>query len=152
MWNRGGASLVRILLAETTRIVTQRIGDRNIVPYVYSTCISWDWYLSGALQHVQGHVPFSALVNILNTSGRSGVDESYVTGDEFPQQLSGTGRQFSEDFPMRGLLWDLAAFPIRQDAQASTNQSPKVGRMSTSSTPLHQVGTFRLRDIHQLSR
>jgi hypothetical protein len=68
-------------------------------------------HVPDALQYVQGHVPFEGLVGFLNTLGRSGVDESRVIGDDFPQQLSGTGRQLPEDFPMRGLLWAQHYYP-----------------------------------------
>jgi hypothetical protein len=101
------------VLGETIRIVTQRIGDKNIVPFMH-TQLAFLWSLAhvpGALQYVQGHIPFDGLVNFLNTLGRSGVDESHVVGDEFPQQLSGTGRQLPEDFPMRGLVWAPRYYP-----------------------------------------
>jgi hypothetical protein len=58
-------------LGETTTVVSQRIGDKNITIF-------------------------------LNTLGRSGVVESRFEGTDFPQQMSGTGRQLPEDFVMRG--------------------------------------------------
>jgi hypothetical protein len=106
------AQAVRVL-GETTRIVSQRIGDKNIVPYMHVQ-LAYLWSLAhvpGALQYVQAHIPFEGIVSFLNTLGRSGVDESRVIGDDFPQQLSGTGRQLPEDFPMRGLIWAQYYYP-----------------------------------------
>lgn len=100
-------------LGETTRIVTQRIGDKNIVPCMHVQ-LAFLWSLAhvpGALQYIQEQVPFEGLVSFLNTLGRSGVDESRVVGDEFPQHLSGTGRQLPEDFSMRGAVWAQHYYP-----------------------------------------
>jgi hypothetical protein len=52
-------------------------------------------------------MPWEDIAIFLNTLGRSGV----VEGADFPQQLSGTGRQLPEDFIMRGLLWAQHYFP-----------------------------------------
>lgn len=41
----------------------------------------------------------------LDTLGRSGVVKARFEGEDFPQQLSGTGRQLPEDFVIQELIW-----------------------------------------------
>jgi hypothetical protein len=101
-------------LGETTTVVSQRIGDKNILPYMHVILA----YLFGlafvpnALIYVEGHVPWENIAIFLNTLGRSGVVEAHFEGADFPQQMSGTGRQLPEDFIMRGLLWAQNYFPV----------------------------------------
>lgn len=101
-------------LGETTTVVSQRIGDKNILPYMHVILA----YLFGlafvpnALIYVEDHIPWENIANFLNTLGRSGVVEAHFEGADFPQQMSGTGRQLPEDFVMRGLLWAQNYFPV----------------------------------------
>ena len=53
----------------------------------------------GGYRHVSGH------------TGTLRHGRVSLTGEEFPQQLSGTGRQLPEDFPMRGVMWAQYYFP-----------------------------------------
>lgn len=39
------------------------------------------------------------------------IDDARFEGTDFPQQMSGTGRQLPEDFVMRGLIWAQYYFP-----------------------------------------
>jgi hypothetical protein len=100
-------------LGEATTVVSQRIGDKNILPYMHVILA----YLFGlafvpnALIYVEGHVPWENIAIFLNTLGRSGVVEAHFEDADFPQQMSGTGRQLPEDFVMRGLLWAQNYFP-----------------------------------------
>ena len=101
------------LLGQTTKLVTQRIGDKNIVPYMH-VLLAFLWsmaHVPDALLYIEGEIPWEGIVTFLNTLGRSGVDETRVVGEDFPQQLSGTGRQLPEDFPMRGLIWAQYYYP-----------------------------------------
>jgi hypothetical protein len=61
--------------------------------------------------YVEGCVPWEDITIFVNTLGRSGVVEARFEGTEFPQQMSGTGRQLPEDFVMRGLIWAQHYFP-----------------------------------------
>jgi hypothetical protein len=61
-------------------------------------------FIPNALTYVEGCVPWGNITIFLNTLGRSGVVEAHFKGIDFPQQLSGTGRQLPEDFVMRGLV------------------------------------------------
>ena len=100
-------------LGETTTVVSQRIGDKNILPYMHVVLA----YLFGlafvpnALTYVEGYIPWENITIFLNTLGRSGVVESRFEDRDFPQQMSGTGRQLPEDFLMRGLVWAQHYFP-----------------------------------------
>ena len=100
-------------LGETTTVVSQRIGDKNILPYMHVILA----YLFGlafvpnALIYVEGNVPWENITIFLNTLGRSGVVDARFEGIDFPQQMSGTGRQLPEDFLMRGLIWAQFYFP-----------------------------------------
>jgi hypothetical protein len=100
-------------LGETTTVVSQRIGDKNILPYMHVILA----YLFGlafvpnALLYIEGCIPWENITVFLNTLGRSGVVESRFEGVDFPQQMSGTGRQLPEDFVMRGLIFAQHYFP-----------------------------------------
>jgi hypothetical protein len=100
-------------LGETTTVVAQRIGDKNILPYMHVILA----YLFGlafvpnALTYVEGCVPWEDIIVFLNTLGRSGVVEARFEGTDFPQHMSGTGLQLPEDFVMRGLNWAQHYFP-----------------------------------------
>ena len=65
-----------------------------------------------ALLYVEGCVPWEDIAIFLNgLIGRSDVVDAGFEGDEFPQQLSGTGWQLPEDFAIRGLMWAEHYFP-----------------------------------------
>jgi hypothetical protein len=100
-------------LGETTTVVLQRTGDKNILPYMHVVLA----YLFGlafvrnALTYAEGCVPWEEIAIFLNTLGRSGVAEARFEGTDFPRRMSGTGRQLPEDFDMRGLIWAQHYFP-----------------------------------------
>jgi hypothetical protein len=102
-------------LGKVVSIVAQRIGDKNILPFMHLILA----YLFGlafipnALLYVEGCIPWENITIFLNTLGRSGVVESRFESEDFPQQLNGTGRQFPEDFVMRGLIWTQQYFPAQ---------------------------------------
>jgi len=81
-------------LGETTTIVSQRIGDKNILPYMHVVLA----YLFGlafvpnALIYIGGIIPWENITIFLNTLSRSGVVESCFEGTDSQQQMSGTGR------------------------------------------------------------
>jgi len=93
--------------------VAQKVGDRNILPFMHIT-LAYIWsssYVPGALVYLENYVPWAKLVLALNTLSRSGVSDSRIEAKEFPQQQSGTGRQLPEDFQIRGLVWSSYYFP-----------------------------------------
>jgi len=98
---------------KTITIVAQRIGDKNIVPFMH-VVLAFIWSLTfvpGALVYLEPNIPWDRIVMFLNTLGRSGVIDSRIESEGFPQVLSGTGRQLPEDFPMRGLIWAQHYYP-----------------------------------------
>ena len=102
------------LFFQTTSNVSQKIGDKNIVPFM-SFILSFLWslaYIPGGLMYVESYVPWMRVTTFLNTLGRSGVSEERLESKDFPQPISGTGRQLPEDFPMRGLIWAQYVFPV----------------------------------------
>jgi hypothetical protein len=50
-------------------------------------------FIPNALLYVEGCIPWENITIFLNTLGRSGVVESRFESEDFPQQLSGSGRQ-----------------------------------------------------------
>ena len=102
------------LFFQTTSNVAQKIGDKNIVPFM-SFILAFLWslaYIPGGLVYIEAYVPWMRLITFLNTLGRSGVSEERVESNDFPQTISGTGRQLPEDFPMRGLIWAQYVYPV----------------------------------------
>jgi hypothetical protein len=68
-------------------------------------------FVPNALTYIENHVPWEDITIFLNTLGRANIVASQFEGTEFPQQMSGTGRQLPEDFVMRGLIWAQSYFP-----------------------------------------
>ena len=104
---------VLLVWLRTTATVAARVGDRNAVPYMHLT-LAFLWSMSfapGALIYLESYVPWSKLVMFLNTLGRSSVSDSRVESAEFPDSVSGVGRQLPEDFPIRGLVWAPFYYP-----------------------------------------
>ena len=94
-------------------IVASKVGDRNITPYMHLT-LAFLWSMSfvpGALIYLEAYVPWSKLVMNLNTLGRSSVSDTRVESADFPDSMSGLGRQLPEDFPIRGLVWAQFYYP-----------------------------------------
>ena len=99
----------------TFSINLQRIGDKNVLPFVH-VMLAFIWSLASVpalLFYVENHIPWEKIATFLNTIGRSGVVDAHIEQDTFLHSLSGTGRQLPEDFVMRGLLWSQYYFPAR---------------------------------------
>jgi hypothetical protein len=93
-------------LGKATRVVAQRIGDKNTLPYlhVYLAYLFGLAFVPEALIYVEDSVPWEDIAVFLNTLSRSGVAEARFEDREFPpQQMTGPGQQLPEDFVMRGL-------------------------------------------------
>ena len=106
-------SYVLPVWAASISAVAQKVGDRNILPFMHIT-LAFIWslsYVPGALVYLEKYVPWAKLVLSLNTLSRSGVSEVRIEAKEFPLQQSGTGRQLPEDFLIRGLVWSPYYFP-----------------------------------------
>lgn len=115
------------LTLSTFSINLQRIGDKNVLPFIH-IMLAFVWSLTfvpAALIYIEDHIPWEKIVRFLNTLGRSGVVVSNFECDPFPPSLSGTGRQLPEDFVMRGLLWAQYYFPPEFFADALENEDER---------------------------
>ena len=99
---------------QTTSKVAQRIGDKNCVPYMsFVLCFLWSLaHIPGGLMYIERYVPWKQIITYLNSLSLSGVLREAVESENFPQPISGLGRQMPEDFPMRGLIWAQYAHPV----------------------------------------
>jgi hypothetical protein len=146
-------------LGETTTVVSQRIGDKNILPYMHVVLA----YLFGlafipnALLYVEGCIPWEDITIFLNTLGRSGMAKSRFEVVDFPQQMSDTGRQLPEDFVMRGLIWARHCFPAdvfvgqivdedERNLELQSHAAPRIERYRWNFGALHDShGSRRLK-------
>lgn len=119
------------LVIATFSINLQRIGDKNVLPFVH-IILGFIWclsYVPVALGYLEAHIPWEKLVTFLNTIGRSGVVDANFECDTFPPSLSGTGRQLPEDFSMRGSLWAQKYFPVGFFEDALENEDERTLEM-----------------------
>jgi hypothetical protein len=97
----------------TLRIVLQRIGDPNVLPFIHVTLI-FMFKMSrfpGAMQFLQEDFPWDLLSIMLNTVFLSYGSPSRIENEKFPLPEKGDIRPFPEDFAIRGLLWTDSYFP-----------------------------------------
>jgi hypothetical protein len=128
---------VLTLFYQTTSTVAQKIGDKNIVPFM-NFILSFLWslaYIPGGLMFVESYVPWLRIVTFLNTLGRSGVSEERIESTSFPQPISGTGRQLPEDFPMRGLIWAQYVFPASFFRNFVTDEDERMLELPSHAAP-----------------
>jgi hypothetical protein len=97
----------------TVRIVLQRIGDPNVLPFIHVTLV-FMFNMShhpGTMRYLQADFPWDLLSIILNTLLASYGSPSRIENDKFPLPEKDDVRPFPEDFAMRGLLWTEGYFP-----------------------------------------
>lgn len=131
------AAHVLPLFHQTTLIVAQKLGDKNIVAFM-SFILSFLWslaYIPGGLMYIESYVPWLRAITFLNTLGRSGVSEERVESEAFPQPISGTGRQLPEDFPMRGLIWAQYVFPVAFFRHFVTDEDERILELPSHGPP-----------------
>jgi len=70
----------------TLAVLLQRIGDKNVLPFVHvSLAFLWSLaYVPSQYAYVEGDVPWSRLAGFLNTLGKTDVDEDRVMSRFFP--------------------------------------------------------------------
>lgn len=131
------AAYVLPLFYHTISTVAQKIGDKNIVPFM-SFILSFLWslaYLPGGLMYIESYVPWMRVITFLNTLSRSGISEERVEANMFPQPISGTGRQLPEDFPMRGLIWAQYVFPVAFFRHSVTDEDERMLELPSHGPP-----------------
>jgi hypothetical protein len=100
-------------LGETTAVVSQQIGDENVVPYMH-VVLAYLFSLAfvpKALLYVETYMPWESIVVFLNALNRSGLG-GWFEDEDFPKLMGGTGQPLPEDFAMRGLGWTKEYFPV----------------------------------------
>lgn len=101
------------LLQKAISDVAGQIGNKNVVPFMHQTLAhlyAYTW-IPGASVYLEKIIPWTKIVEFLNTVGRSGVNYENVEGDDFPKSFGGTKRQLPEDFVMRGLMSMATYYP-----------------------------------------
>jgi hypothetical protein len=101
------------LTYNTLKIVLQRIGDPNVLPFIHVTLVFID-YISrhpGVMGYLQAEFPWDLLATMLNTLHVSSGPTNWVEDESFPKAEKDDVRPFPEDFAMHGLLWTDRYFP-----------------------------------------
>jgi hypothetical protein len=97
----------------TIKIVLQRIGDPNVLPFIHVTLV-FMLYMSrhpGVMGYLQAEFPWTLLATMLNTLHASYGPTNWVEDEGFPKAEKDDVRPFPEDFAMHGLLWTDRYFP-----------------------------------------
>jgi len=97
----------------TLRIVLQRIGDPNVLPFIHVMLI-FMFNMSrspGAMRFLHADFPWDLLSIMLNTLLASYGSPSRIVNEKFPLPEKDDVRPFPEDFAVRGLLWTDGYFP-----------------------------------------
>jgi hypothetical protein len=98
---------------DTLKIVLQRIGDPNVLPFIHVTLIFLQYvsYRPGSMSLLQEEFPWDLLATMLNTLLASYGSISRIEMNSFPGPEKDAPRPFPEDFAVRGLLWTENYFP-----------------------------------------
>jgi len=101
------------LTNDTLKIVLQRIGDPNVLPFIHVTLVFMQ-YMSrhpGAMSFLVAEFPWDLLATMLNTLLASYGSTLKIENENFPRSEKDDNRPFPEDFAVRGLLWTEGYFP-----------------------------------------
>jgi hypothetical protein len=97
----------------TLKIVLQRIGDPNVLPFIHVT-LCFMLHMSRnpkTMGLLEADFPWELLSTFLNTLLATYKMSSRIENDTFPLPEKDEVRPFPEDFAMRGLLWTDNLFP-----------------------------------------
>lgn len=89
------------------RIVLQRIGDPNVLPFIHITLV-FIFNITrhiGAMNLLQEDFPWNLLAIMLNTLFAQYKTPDRIEAEQFPLLAKDEFRPFPEDFALRGLLW-----------------------------------------------
>lgn len=101
------------LANETLKIVLQRVGDPNVLPFIHVTLV----FMYFAARHprimrcLDTNFPWQLLVTMLNPLLASCRTLERIESTAFPLPVKDHVRPFTEDFAMRGLLWAEDYYP-----------------------------------------
>ncbi|KAH6684277.1 hypothetical protein B0J14DRAFT_555256 [Halenospora varia] len=92
----------------TTRIVLDRVGHPNVLPFIHITLISM-LHLAQATRVIEKYLdadfPWKELAVMLNTLLSASTVQPRIENDSFPLPEKVDAGPFPEDFAVRGLLW-----------------------------------------------
>lgn len=111
----------------TLKIVLQRIGDPNVLPFLHVILV-FVYKMSrhpGAMGMLEADFPWELLVVMLNTLLASVGTLSRIEVDSFPLPEKDDNRPFPEDFAMRGLLFAESYFPEEWFANEKIDEEEK---------------------------
>ena len=101
-------------LANTTlKIVLQRIGDPNVLPFIHVTLV-FMWNMSRhprTMRLLEAEFPWQLLIRMLNTLLAPYETPERIENTTFPLPEKDDVRPLTEDFAMRGLLWADGYYP-----------------------------------------
>ncbi|KAE8454538.1 hypothetical protein EG329_000161 [Mollisiaceae sp. DMI_Dod_QoI] len=111
-------SMVSFKLAQglnnaTLRIVLQRIGDPNVLPFIHVILVFMFNMTrhTGVMNLLQEDFPWDLLAIMLNTLFAQYKTPDRIEAEQFPLPAKDEFRPFPEDFALRGLLWAENYFP-----------------------------------------
>ncbi|KAF4632065.1 hypothetical protein G7Y89_g6064 [Cudoniella acicularis] len=98
----------------STKIVLDRVGDPNVLPFIHITLIFMLFmaHHAGAMAFLQADFPWTELAIMLNTLLGSYENSDRIMSETFPLPEKDDPRPFPEDFAVRGLLWAENYFPF----------------------------------------
>jgi Est1 DNA/RNA binding domain len=101
------------LANDTLKIVLERIGDPNVLPFIYVTLVFMQYMARhpGGMSYLQAEFPWDPLARMLNTLLGSHGSTNRIEDERFPKAEKDDVRPFPEDFAIRGLLWTEGYFP-----------------------------------------
>jgi hypothetical protein len=101
------------LTNDTLKIVLQRIGDPNVLPFIHITLVFMQYVsrFPGAMGLLQAEFPWDLLATMLNTLLASCGSISRIEDKSFLRPEKDDVRPFPEDFAVRGLLFTEGYFP-----------------------------------------
>lgn len=154
------SSLAMSMLHDTIVAVTNQIGNRNIVPFMYMVLaylLGLTWF-PGASIYIERAIPWQQLVQFLNTIARSNnISFQVIQSDWFPRTFGGNGRQLPEEFMMRGLHVMPCFFPsdwfqvqlVDEDERCLENashQGPRIERCLWAAVQLSKFNRWIVYD------
>jgi hypothetical protein len=101
------------LTNETLKIVLQRIGDPNVLPFIHVTLV-FMYFMSRrprTMRYLETKFPWDLLTAMLNPMLASYSTFDRIENTDFPPSIKDHVRPFTEDYAMRGLLWADGYYP-----------------------------------------
>lgn len=122
----------------TLKIVLQRIGDPDVLPFIHVTLVfMFNMSRHSAMSFLQADFPWDLLLIMLNALLASYGTASRIENDKFPLPKKDDVRPLLEDFAMRSLLWTESYFPKERFTNEKIDEEEKYHELP-SMTAEHQ--------------